>query len=224
MYSPELTALLTSKHSRKTKKVLDSAHLKSPPTLPERTDPSSEDARLLGQFSKRREVNIRWRFFKTEWSKIFPPLQLSLTKESHSCIEGTDDPGAAAKAGVRAFGLQGGRLLEGAVELAGPAWRVPYTPRRALRASELHIPVAQEKPFHSDLPVRWLRKRYQNLLGKLPVLTYTPRNGYTVALAPSAVSSHIRYGANRLPPLDDCTLEWIKLAHAKQEIKSVESK
>lgn len=142
-------------------------------------------------------------------------------EESYSFLEGMNDPHAAVKAGVRGVGLQGGRLLEGAMELAGPAWRAPYTPRRALRASELHISVALEKPFHSDLSIRWLRKRYQNLLGKLPVLTYSPRNGYTVALAPSAISSHIRYGANRLPPLDDSTLEWIKLARGKQERKSL---
>lgn len=198
--------------------------MKTPPTLPKRADPSSEDARLLGPFSKRREVNIRWRFFKTECSKVLPPLQLSLAEESHSNVHGTDDPHAASQAGVRGVGLQGGSLLDGAMELAGPAWRAPSTPRRALQAPDRHISQTQDKPFQSELPARWLRKRYQNLLGKLPVLTYSLKSRYTVALAPSAVSSHLRYGANRLPPLDNSSLEWIKLADGKQERKSIGSK
>ncbi|KAJ7293404.1 hypothetical protein C8J57DRAFT_1490821 [Mycena rebaudengoi] len=68
VYSQELTALLTSPHSR-IRRPLDKKHLACPTTLPARADPASADARLLGPFSKRRETNIRWRYFVAECKK-----------------------------------------------------------------------------------------------------------------------------------------------------------
>ncbi|KAF8898926.1 hypothetical protein BD779DRAFT_48542 [Infundibulicybe gibba] len=82
IYSPELKALLTSAHSRTTKPLSPQA-LNSPPLMPARANPSSEEARLLGRLSKRREVNIRWRYFTVEWKKIRPPLEVVVKDISH---------------------------------------------------------------------------------------------------------------------------------------------
>lgn len=224
MYSPELTALLTSTHSRTTKP-LRIGNLQSPPIIPERADPSSEEARLLGPFSKRREVNLRWRYFKREWHKVLPPLQLSFKTipDPLDVLNESSDKNHIARAGVRGVGLQGGGVLEEAQSLAGPAWKPLTTPRRARRGTGSHaLPSSKEGPFTSALSTRWLRKRYQILLGKVPILTYSseqkngdnhgPTSRYEVTLPTSAVSPSTRYGADRLPPIDDGSLSWIQLA------------
>jgi len=225
VYSPELTALLTSTHSRTTK-ALQNANLESPPIMPPRADPSSEETRLLGPFSKRREVNLHWRYFKREWKKVLPPLQLSVKEISD--VNESSDKHDTARFGVRGVGLQGGRVLEEAQILAGPAWKPLSTPRRAKQRPESQNLNSPESAFTSSLPTRWLRKRYQNLLGKVPILTYhtkerkighnnnRPTSRYEVSLAPSAISSHIRYGANRLPPVDEANLRWIQLAEEEK--------
>lgn len=232
-YSPELAALLTSTHSRTTK-ALDKGNLKSPPILPTRVDPSSEDAGLLGPFSKRREVNMRWRYFRTEYSKVLPPLQLSVKEitESFQIKNESSEKHSVASIGIRGVGLQGTGLLERAQELAGPAWKPLQTPHRTSRERESqYLKESDEGAFQSNLPTRWLRKRYQGLLGKVPILTYTDKNQggnnkgcspagrYEVTLAPSAISSHIRYGANRLPPVDDSSLAWITRAQNEESNK-----
>lgn len=230
VYSPELVALLTSTHSRTTK-ALQARLLKSPPTMPLRADPSSEEARLLGPFSKRREVNLRWRYFTEECQKVLPPLQLSV-KEISASFEVTkesSDRHELAAAGVRNVGLQGGCLLEEAQSLAGPAWKPLSIPRRARKGPQVQIP--DSRPFTSKLSTRWLRKRYQNLLGKIPVLTYSyPKRQndgegghsgrYEITLTPNAISSQVRYGASRLPPVDESSLSWIRLAEGDKESKT----
>jgi len=224
-------ALLNSTHSRTTK-ALKMTEITSPPILPRRADPSSEEARLVGPFSKRREVNLRWRYFKTEWQKVLPPLELSV-KDIYNSSEADNkstDKHDIAGAGVRGIGLQGSGVLKEVQKLAGPAWKPLSTPRRARQGPESQTPNSfEESPFTSALPTRWLRKRYQDLLGRVPVLTYSfkepkdddhnvrPTGVYGVTLPSSAISSHIRYGANRLPPVDESSLAWIQLAEVKNK-------
>ncbi|KAJ6627104.1 hypothetical protein B0H10DRAFT_1780292, partial [Mycena sp. CBHHK59/15] len=75
VYSAELKALLMSPHSRTTRP-LSQKELDFPTTLPARANPASDDAWLLGPLSKRRETNIRWRYFVAEWKKVRTPLQV----------------------------------------------------------------------------------------------------------------------------------------------------
>lgn len=231
--------MLTSTHSRTTK-ALQKDNLKSPPIMPPRADRLSEEAQLLGPFSKRREVNLHWRYFKTEWKKVLPPLQVSIREIPNSLemINQSNDKHDSVGAGVRSVGLQDSGVLEEAQNLAGPAWKPLSTPRRARQGLDKEAPKPHESLFVSGLPTRWLRKRYQDLLGRVPVLTYSPRQQkdnqnkhcpagyYEVSLAPSAISPHIRYGANRLPPVDESNLSWIQLAEEseKREIKRVKQK
>jgi hypothetical protein len=50
------------------------ADLVTPPTLPERADPTSEAARLLGRLSRRREVNIHWRYLARFRTRLVAPI------------------------------------------------------------------------------------------------------------------------------------------------------
>ena len=94
-YTPLLRSYLLSAHSHRSGKVPTAAQIVTPPKLPPRADPSSEEARLLGPFSKRREANIRWRFLSGFREKVYAPLlpeeieklshlSKSATKPSHT--------------------------------------------------------------------------------------------------------------------------------------------
>ncbi|KIK48437.1 hypothetical protein CY34DRAFT_20834 [Suillus luteus UH-Slu-Lm8-n1] len=145
-YSQELAALLTSGFSRK-KKPLILDDLSFPPILPERADPNSSDALILGPFSKRREVNARWKYFKQEWKKVLPPLQISVSPSQEVGDEGSE---LGASAAVRKIGFDGTVVLEELV----------------------HLTTKSENTSGASPPRRWLRRRYQELLGRLPILTF----------------------------------------------------
>lgn len=74
-YSAPLEALLTSPLARpRGLSPLKPLDLVIPPNLPAKFDPESAEAKALGRLSKRREVNLRWRFFTRETAKVYPPL------------------------------------------------------------------------------------------------------------------------------------------------------
>ena len=225
VYPPEVTALLTSPYSRTTKSLAKRA-LERPPTLPTRADPKSEEAQLLGPFSTRREVNIRWRYFTTEIKKILPPLQVTLQQSSAQQEPSQiTDVDSLVKAGVRPVGLQDLGILEEALSMAGPAWAPLRKTRRERRTSDGQVAEPSPTPLQTHLPRRFIRRRYQQLLSRLPILTHTPSNSekgssgrggsYSVTLAPSAVSAAVRWKHHRLPMADETDLAWVE--HAKQD-------
>lgn len=218
MFSPELKALLGSTHAHKTRPLAPSA-LKRPPTLPERADPESNDARYLGPFSKRREVNIRWRFFTEEWRKLLPPLHVTVEEKNNSfeTMNSGHYSASLAKASVRGFGFQGIDVLEEIKTIAGLPYKTPsdFPPNR----SQPTTPRA--------ITNRFIRRRYQELLGRTPILTYAYRNidnqvkpvGYSVSLAPAAISSELRYQAFRISTADETDLQWIAAAKPAEKVK-----
>ncbi|KAG6890730.1 hypothetical protein C0992_013113, partial [Termitomyces sp. T32_za158] len=223
VYSPELKALLLSSDSRRTKP-LSAKSLTFPPVLPLRADPSSEDARLLGPFSKRREVNIRWRYFTKEWKKVFPPLQVVMNEVPTSDGEcHTASKEDIARVGVRALGMQGQGIYEDVHAIAGPLTQPrPLTRKERLsRGADIDTPV---QPRH---PSRWLRRRYQELLGRLPILTYTPTDNknikspgrYSVSLSSNALAPTLRHDPSRYPETESAAdLQWLELAKARNNV------
>ncbi|KAF8078792.1 hypothetical protein FPV67DRAFT_1663480 [Lyophyllum atratum] len=226
IYSPEMKALLMSSCSRKTKP-LSSKALASPPTLPSRADPSSEDARLLGPFSKRREVNIRWKYFSQEWKKVRPPLQVIVedTSSGDGICNGSSHSNLI-RAGIRGIGMQGYGVFEDVEAVVGPHnSSKPITHREQLSTvidMDANIP-ALAKPRH---PSRWLRRRYQQLLGRIPTLKYlryTNKNGevsskYSVSLSPNASAPSLRFDPSRVPMVETVAdQEWLGLAREKEE-------
>jgi len=193
VYSLELTALLTSGLSRK-KRPLAPGDLSFPPILPERADPNSSDAKILGPFSKRREVNARWKYFRQEWKKVFPPLQVSLSPDQDVGLECGGD---SISSRIRKIGFEGTPVLEELV-------RLTTNPR-----------YCSQEGFYGRLPNRWLRRRYQELLGKLPILTFIPPHedvtvrkpgGFVVSLAPNALKA--RAQGRRIPNATDDDVAW----------------
>ncbi|KAL4070786.1 hypothetical protein J3A83DRAFT_4358888 [Scleroderma citrinum] len=163
VYSPELSKLLTSSCARKNP--LRDRDFVCPSTLPERADPRSEDASVLGPLSKRREVNIHWRYFSAEWKKVLPPLQVSVEPPPSK-----EDSGHDASF-PRPIGFEETNLLQQVLDLAGCTYISPPSAEREHNPGTFAIH-SHSTPFDSKLPVRWLRRRYRELLGRLPILTY----------------------------------------------------
>ncbi|KAG6855661.1 hypothetical protein H0H87_012347 [Tephrocybe sp. NHM501043] len=213
VYSPEMKALLLSNYSRKTKP-LSAKSLAFPPILPLRAEPSSEDARMLGPLSKRREVNIRWRYFTREWQKVLPPLQL---------VHGEEGPqDSLSQASVRTMGMQGSGVFEDVQAVAGPL----AAPRPLTRKERLGMDIRNDcnPPPHRRHPSRWLRRRYQELLGRLPVLTYSRTkcqkgksfDKYSVSLSLNALAPSLRFDPSQFPEVESASdLEWLKLGSGK---------
>lgn len=191
VYTPELAALLTSSRSRTTKPLQD-RYLHSPPTLPSRADPNSEEAKLLGPFSKRREVNIRKRYFRAESAKVLPPLQVTLEKASPDGVHTTTNMDDVHKAGIRHLNFQGFGIFEEIESFTSPPWTPPCATRRmrkqVAQTKDHEQPCSTSHPestddtasrasntdassFSTTLPRRFLRRRFQSLLGKIPILT-----------------------------------------------------
>jgi hypothetical protein len=220
---------LTSQPSRRTKP-LKRSELASPPTLPPRADPNSAAAKFFGLLSKRREVNIRWRYFIEEWKKIFPPLQVNVIEETVTLdgrlSQSDSSQEALTRAGIRGVGLQGKGVHEELVMLAGSLSTPPPTPRRQRNASirddcSPSSPASPKIQPRSRFPTRWLRRRYQELLGRLPTLNYipeTPEKGslpsgsYEVKLEHNALAFSERYGLKRLADPDEIDKKWLQLA------------
>ncbi|EED77768.1 predicted protein [Postia placenta Mad-698-R] len=162
VYSKELTALLTSKVSHKNKPLGHTA-IRRPPTLPARADLNSEDARLLGPLSKRREVNIYWRFYTEQVKRVYPPFQMILEeRDSPGETRHLTDKGALHRAGIRVGGVQGEGVYEEIETLANAP-----SPSQAGGTSGTDIFQA------SPLRPRFLRRRFASLLGRTPVLVYS---------------------------------------------------
>jgi hypothetical protein len=202
VYLPELRTLLTSPLSRVTKPPKDGA-LDSPPALPVRT---ASEVRLLGRFSKRREVNIRWRYFTSEWKKVLPPLQI-VGKERSAEDEHKGDH------------LQFSDVFRDLQQLVGPPWKSRNLTRRERHnLGTSHIPlIARTAQYHGS---RWLRRRFQQLLGRTPILNYQQSKPgsteMTVTLSPGALGSHLRFPTDRMPEATLADIQWSN-AVSKQE-------
>ncbi|KAF7339798.1 hypothetical protein MVEN_01896300 [Mycena venus] len=199
VYSTELRALLTTTSSRSVGKGVSEGTLDFPPKLPARAKPNSEEARVLGPFSKRRETNTRWRYFVEQWQNARPPLQVVVENiPSDTCGAALDD---IRRVGIRGLPMQGLHVFEDVETLA--------TPRQNARRRTLEIPDHSNEPH---IP-RWIRRRYQQLLTRIPILTYKvpaqnkpPR--YSVSLSPhrpvtrgfDADVSDVEWLAERAPP------------------------
>jgi len=219
VYSPELSALLLSPYSCSSGKALKPSHLHQPPTLPPRADPTSEDARLFGPLSKRRQVNIRWRYFSHQWKRIYPPIEISVKPQEAQKIPPQE--GFPPNVGIRGVGLQGAGLLEELRMLAGEVSKRPITPRRIDSVYRSKSPSINTN--RGSLPNRYLRRRYRELLGRIPILTYPnvpgnltkatasnrhPTGTYEVSLAANALSWRVQHEVAHSSEVDAVDLAW----------------
>lgn len=80
-YTERLKAWLTHSASMRTGKAPTVKHLDWPTTLPERADPKSKEAQLLGPLPGCRQRNIRWRYLYGVARRAYPPFkQIEVSK------------------------------------------------------------------------------------------------------------------------------------------------
>ncbi|KAJ4485936.1 hypothetical protein J3R30DRAFT_3281931 [Lentinula aciculospora] len=210
VYSPELSALLINTASR-TNKPLELHQLKFPPTLSSRANPISEEARLIGPLSKRLELNIRWRYFRREWKKVYPPLEIAVKGNGELLSTSVSD---VSHAGGRILKSQDRGILEGMEDVVGPPTAGTLSTRRERLLFGVHQTLeGSSKQRH---PSRWLRRRYQALLGRLPLLILNPNSkkpSFSVGLPLNSITPIGRNAAHRRPALDFANLAWLQRAN-----------
>ncbi|KAK7064372.1 hypothetical protein R3P38DRAFT_2824103 [Favolaschia claudopus] len=187
VYSLELRALLASAASRSTGKGVTQQVLDSPPKLPPRADPKSEQARSLGPFSKRREKNIRWRFFVEQSNYVWPPLQSEVDNSSAASY------GEQHCTTIRALPMQGLRVFEDLETLASPPSGRTFHSTDRLQSAGFTVP-------------RWLRRRYQALLTRIPTLTYKVQPNNTTRCV---VSQSTKAMGRKPVDVDVSDVEWL---------------
>ena len=215
VYSPEMTALLGSDLSHRGSSPRTPRQLRHPPNLPPRADPESSDAKILGPLSKRREVNLRWRFFEQETAKVWPPIEVSRAHTvgpplqldklaATSTIEGAEarDVGQPTPPPV---GFQGTSVLSDLESIVSPN-------------------PTNNTPFISTVN-RFIRRQHRKLLGKIPILTYSKlpnsRVGkYEVSLSPLAHSGSLVGLSSTVPMADEADLAWLRLPPPPVELES----
>lgn len=216
VYSPELRALLTSAKSRKTRP-LALRTLTRPPKLPAEADVKSDQARLFGPFSKRREVNIRWRYFTEEWKKVRPPTQILVREISPGQTKDILDSETIHGLGIRSVGFQGQGVYEDVERLVGPSSTTLPLPRKG-RHVDGDGDLLNRAAGPGRHKSRWVRRRYQSLLSRLPLLVYTRFSGtYSVELSPFSSLPHS--GPQRYPDANSVDLAWHGLEFLAQTKK-----
>jgi hypothetical protein len=214
VYHSLLQELLTNDTSRRTKP-LKKADLINPPLLPDRAiHRDSDEARLLGPFSKRREINIRWRFFSEEVQKVYPPVEVPR--------EGWE-PQPQSTHDFSAYGFQEG-MMRHITELSGPK-HTPTIPRKEKErymsssmsngsGDSTGSAINGEKTgSRSPLPTRWLRRRYRELLYSVPLVSQGRgkgnKPGYKVEMSDNAIGQATRTTMARIGKAKSDDLEWI---------------
>ncbi|PPQ67117.1 LOW QUALITY PROTEIN: hypothetical protein CVT25_005718, partial [Psilocybe cyanescens] len=202
LYSPELKALFTSSLAR-LNKPLERRDLITPRTLPPRANPLSEEAQTFGPFSKRREVNIRRRFFQNELKKVLPPLEI--TKTEGRIVD--------AKVLLRPLGFQGTGVTQELETLIGrDLFPRPPKTRRERRSSPEEAESTQTTTTERH-PSRWVRRRYRALLAHIPRLIYDPKSNsaeaFRVEKDPLGHHPHDR-SVRCMPDADPVTMAWIE--------------
>lgn len=177
----------------------------------------------MGPFSKRREKNMRWRYFVSETRKTYPPLEVVFVDKTESGVVEKSDEESIKAAGLRPMGLQGLGVLDDLLQTAQPPPRIPTRrQRRAAQndqsavATEPQLAASAERPVHS----RYVRRRVQVLLHNIPILSASPRASggfnFKVSMPRLHLSTGSRYSSTRMPEAAPTHLAWLDHAEAQK--------
>ncbi|KAF5313007.1 hypothetical protein D9619_002892 [Psilocybe cf. subviscida] len=226
-FSPELSKLLMTPSPRM-KRAWSPQEFTVPRLMPNRFDPTHPDAVILGRpFNKRREHNLRWRWYTSELRRVQPPVALQLgsidgpgkvkdmqwenSGEEIATVRAEGEPGSEL---IRPLGLQGAGVLKGLMDVVGPrtATRPPLTRRERKTATPEEVAAATPPPQH---PSRWVRRRFRSLLASMHLLVYVGgikdlRDGAKQKNPFVTTASPLAFGGDaRIPEADSTSLAWI---------------
>lgn len=218
LYPKPLQSLLTTSHGMATRPLKKDAWTKAK-LLPARADPFSDDAHIFGPFSKRREYNKQKRFFKQEIKKVLPPLEISMSTTMDASRTGN---GESTEVGQRpyhadALPMQDLGLVSEIETLVGRAALAPLTRKERKAKEAIVVATASILPASTRHPSRWVRRRYRDLLAKLPIMTYRSPTPATKQHSEGTYSVQLsEYSFGRTPAsdvtvreIDDTNLAWL---------------
>jgi hypothetical protein len=150
---------------------------------------------------------------------LYPPLEVSVKQQGAQETSSEED--AILSARIRGVGMQTAGLLEELKSLAGSVSETPPTPRRM---DPVYLPQSVSRvAAQRGLPNRFLRRRYRELLGRIPILTYSyvpsqpvigtkdcPTGKYEVSLTANALSMRISHETTHSKVLDEVDLAWFE--------------
>ncbi|BGP07128.1 hypothetical protein OF846_002360 [Rhodotorula toruloides] len=196
-FPPALAALVTSSFAHNSRAPAP-ADLLKPPLLPERADPTSEQARLLGPLIPQRIKAIRRRFWNMQTGKVFAPVSIKVLQGKDE-VDGMDEARRLLKkhAGLK---IAPEHLMKGWTrtrELETKSSSTLQLPPRRLQTAEQRQngppplpPVSTRRAFPDDarrslvpafdttkwkrphvIRPRLLRRRVQVMMQKMPTLT-----------------------------------------------------
>ena len=196
-----------------------------PSSLPDRADPGSENARLLGPLSKRRHVNIIWRAFTKEKQKTIAPL--SVTFKGDLVYEGK-------QLDVKVGAFQDAKIMEQLRQMSGVTLLRRSLTRREQRALYPRPdPMKKHRLRDGFLTTRSLRRCHRQLMGQIPTLTCNTFDkqvrddkgsskavrgtGYDVALPPGAIHPSLQASPLKCLEIDGTNLLWLKHSQAQSQ-------
>ncbi|KIO29726.1 hypothetical protein M407DRAFT_163428 [Tulasnella calospora MUT 4182] len=205
-YSPTLAALITSAHGRSSGKAIVQSDTVHPPNLPARADPQSEDAKLMGPLSKRREVNLRWRFWKEQVAAARVPLQ---------SLAGTE---ADEKAQVRWDPEKLLETLERASTVPPGSSSSPSPTSYSWAASTKNSP-------SSKFPrsARFLRRRFAEVLAQTPIIKTSNEGRMSVTISPKGIDTSERRSRVYAGQPSRESLRWIELANTVGQARGLKT-
>lgn len=131
-----------------------------PPTLPDRADPSSDAARLLGPLTRERERAVRRRWWNVQTGKVRPPLAVRVRRGGEDVTDVGDARGLLERVGLRGISEEALRAgwdkldeLERKATTAAevPPHGLPLPPRR-LQTPSQRAAAAHPLPSPSSSP------------------------------------------------------------------------
>lgn len=178
-----------------------------------RVDPYSEDAHIFGPFPRRREYNIQWRFFRTETKKVLPPLDIAFAARKEETEPGV--AGILMSHYADSLPLQHRGLVAGVETLVGGSVPAPLT-RRERMAKAADNTASTATTTSNRHPSRWVRRRYRELLSKVPILNYTPKYKAVEGEEGSYSVKHSDHAPGKAPAsdlnvreIDETNLAWL---------------
>lgn len=209
----------------------------TPPSLPPRAFPDSEEARLLGPLIPQRIKKIRLRYFNDQVGKLRAPVCVIARKDGARLIAGADLNELLVKAGLGGVAVEhGGPMLERLEELSKvPEENISRLPRRLQTFEQKSILGTQAvSPAKNDsvkdgprilspsrsntkwhLPKfvtpRFLRRRYQSLLFDSPIFNLNISEAIPITSSPP--SSHATTILSKPAPSTQSKLEEGKFSY-----------
>ncbi|KAG8715138.1 hypothetical protein FRC11_005577 [Ceratobasidium sp. 423] len=177
-FPPALKALLASPLAR------TKPGLKNQPDEPAALSLALDKRGWLGKLPERRERNLWWNWWREEPTKTLVPAEIEVTEpnsdlSANSSLESTT-PLRLRQLGLPVTKTQGSGLIRRAEEYSR-SHAVPKAPRRSTERSSESQDQGPKATITVPPQSRFMRRRYRELLSKMPLMSFKPTSSSQAA-------------------------------------------